>query len=279
MKFDRQSKTLIVILGVAVAGVLLGTANRTLSLGINPEVLGTVILGAPALLLVLHSVWSLGAARSAFFILLAAVTGLLFEIWGLTTGTVFGGRYVYNGPGLQLWGVPYVIPIYWAVFIYAAYSITNAFLRWRGAGKPARGRSKFTALVPLIALDGLITVLLDLILDPVKVHEGAWTWLDGGSYFGIPLGNFAGWFIVTILVTGIFRVYEYFRPRHIEIHPALSLLPVVAYGTMGLALGLAALSYSMYAVAALSLVLMLPVSLANMAYFASWRRHGSIKSK
>jgi uncharacterized membrane protein len=40
-----------------------------------------------------------------------------------------------------------------------------------------------------------------------------WAWLDGGPYFGVPIGNFVGWFVVTVLVTGLFRLFEYYKPQ------------------------------------------------------------------
>lgn len=52
--------------------------------------------------------------------------------------------------------------------------------------------------VPL--LTGIIAVLVDLFIDPVAVAAGYWLWLKQGTvYFGIPLLNFVGWFVLMSL--------------------------------------------------------------------------------
>jgi len=52
--------------------------------------------------------------------------------------------------------------------------------------------------VPL--LSGVIAVILDLFIDPVAVAAGYWVWFQPGTvYFGIPLLNFVGWFVLMFL--------------------------------------------------------------------------------
>jgi putative membrane protein len=43
-------------------------------------------------------------------------------------------------------------------------------------------------------------VLLDLFIDPVAVAAGYWVWrIPGTVYYGIPLLNFVGWFVLMLL--------------------------------------------------------------------------------
>lgn len=52
--------------------------------------------------------------------------------------------------------------------------------------------------VPL--LTGIIAVLLDLFIDPIAVAAGYWVWfVEGTVYYGIPLLNFVGWFVIMFL--------------------------------------------------------------------------------
>ena len=61
--------------------------------------------------------------------------------------------------------------------------LTAAALRWQ---------------VPLLA--AVIAVSLDLFIDPVAVALGYWVWrVPGDVYFGIPLLNFIGWFVLMLL--------------------------------------------------------------------------------
>lgn len=45
-------------------------------------------------------------------------------------------------------------------------------------------------------------VACDLALDPVAVSLGLWTWDRPGAYFGVPPGNFAGWWVVSFFIFG-----------------------------------------------------------------------------
>ena len=52
--------------------------------------------------------------------------------------------------------------------------------------------------VPLIT--GVIAVVLDLFIDPVAVAAGYWVWFVRGTvYYGIPLLNYVGWFVLMFL--------------------------------------------------------------------------------
>ncbi len=52
--------------------------------------------------------------------------------------------------------------------------------------------------VPL--LTAAIAVVLDLFVDPVAVAAGYWVWyVPGTVYFGIPLLNYVGWFVLMFL--------------------------------------------------------------------------------
>jgi uncharacterized membrane protein len=52
--------------------------------------------------------------------------------------------------------------------------------------------------VPLAT--GLIAVLVDLFIDPIAVANGYWVWyVESDVYYGIPLLNFVGWFVLMFL--------------------------------------------------------------------------------
>lgn len=67
----------------------------------------------------------------------------------------------------------------------------------------------FTSLLITGVLFGLAVVgfiawrfsaALDLFLDPIAVLVGYWVWLvESSVYYGIPLLNFVGWFVLTSL--------------------------------------------------------------------------------
>lgn len=54
---------------------------------------------------------------------------------------------------------------------------------------------------------GLIMASLDLIIDPVMVAIGAWSWQVAGIYYGIPLWNYEGWIEITAVTFVFYSVY------------------------------------------------------------------------
>lgn len=234
-----------------------------------------VSLILPILLLLLHSIWTLSFPRAVFFISLAFIIGLMAEISGLQNGTVFGGHYIYNHGGLMMWNVPILIPFYWAVYIYTGYTITNSFLVWMSKEKPSI-KNKFLFILPLLILiDGLIVVAIDLFMDPIEVKKGSWTWLGGGQYFGVPIGNFIGWFEVTILVTAVFRLFEYFNPFKSKINNSVYLIPVIGYGMLSLYFFSSSLKLNMPELAMIGIFLMMPISLLNLTFYSYYRKRGT----
>lgn len=94
-----------------------------------------IFLGLPVILLILHSIITLGFIKGIFFMLLASAAGTFFEHIGLRGGTFFGGHYIYK-PEITLFNVPISVIFFWAVFIYTGYCLTNSFLFWLKSKKP-----------------------------------------------------------------------------------------------------------------------------------------------
>jgi bisanhydrobacterioruberin hydratase len=221
-------------------------------------------LGIPAILLVLHSIVTLTFFRSIILIILAGGTGFIFEYFGLKYGTVFGGQYIYNPDTLKILTVPVAVILYWGVFIYTGYTIVNSFLTW------TNNRVNLKLLPLIILADGLTVVAIDLFMDPLQVKQGAWRWMSSGPYFGIPTGNFTGWFVVTIIVTGIFRLIQYFRPIKRSYDKKILIIPVIGYGILAVSFALTAIQYQMWLLTIIGSVIMLPTVLANIILFRKY---------
>ena len=91
-------------------------------------------------------------------------------------------------------GIPLAIGLGWSVVLYAGYDIAR---RWE-ISPPTRA-----AFVALFVLH------VDLALDAVAIRVqpvGFWTWTPPGAYFGVPLGNFFGWFAVGFLFVAVYDV-------------------------------------------------------------------------
>lgn len=70
--------------------------------------------------------------------------------------------------------------------------------------KKLRGKQIF--IVPLVA--AFIMVMWDLSVDPISsTLQGLWVWTYPGAYFGVPIINFFGWFLLVYLFFQIFALY------------------------------------------------------------------------
>ncbi|QGG46481.1 carotenoid biosynthesis protein [Heliorestis convoluta] len=53
---------------------------------------------------------------------------------------------------------------------------------------------------------GFWAVAFDLVLDPVAYAREFWIWHDQGIYYGIPLQNFVGWFVIAMVLSYLFPI-------------------------------------------------------------------------
>ncbi len=126
------------------------------------------------------------AARAA---LVGAVTYLL-EWVGTETGYPFG-HYDYSAT-LRFWdgGVPLAIGFAWIGVMSCGVLLSRAATR---LGKALQV--------------GMYSVLFDLVLDPVAFHQQFWIWSSEGAwgtYYGVPLQNFAAWFVTAALLSFLY---------------------------------------------------------------------------
>jgi uncharacterized membrane protein len=117
--------------------------------------------------------------------------GLVAESVGLATGWPFGD-YAYTGTlGAEVAGVPLVVPMAWTMMAWPALVVGRALAR-RGPG--------------VVAVGAFALAAWDVFLDPQMVDAGHWVWArpDPGLPLvpGIPLTNYAGWLVVSLLIVG-----------------------------------------------------------------------------
>lgn len=221
-------------------------------------------LGIPILLVILHSSVVLSPKRALFLLLLASFIGFTSEFLGLRYGQFFGTFYTYK-PQITLFAVPVQVIFYWAAFIYTGYGVTNSVLAWSKQNIPSYKTKNWWILLLAIFFDALLVLAIDLFMDPLEVHLGAWKWVSGGPYFGVPIGNFIGWFVVALVISGIFRCFEYFFPRKKKKYDAsLLLTPVYCYGLLALTFLEMSIQFKMYELATIGTLLMAPPVLLSL---------------
>lgn len=160
----------------------------------------------PAVGMVVFSVWHAaqmyGKKKVLILFLLSWVVSNFFESLSIYTGFPFGNYHYAQWLGPMLVQVPlFIMPTYFSMG-YLSWAIAHVILRQYST--KLKGVNVF--LVPLTA--AFIMVMWDLVMDPLNsTLFGMWTWEEGGSYFGVPISNFAGWFFVVYVFLQIFAVY------------------------------------------------------------------------
>ncbi len=139
-----------------------------------------------------HAFISRGAGWAIGYLAITLAFGWAIERIGLTTSFPFG-LYEYAGTlGPTLFGVPIVIPLAWSMMAYPCLLAAQRLS---------------TTRVGVALIGGLVLAAWDLFLDPQMVGEGYWTWSQTGwelpGIDGIPLQNFLGWLLASIVLMWI----------------------------------------------------------------------------
>ncbi|MFW6773606.1 carotenoid biosynthesis protein [Nocardioides sp. CPCC 205120] len=153
---------------------------------------GSVLLLAAASLV--HAAATRGPGAALVLLVVAGGGGLVAEAVGTRTGYPFGA-YEYTGTlGLEVLDVPALVPLAWVMMAWPALVVAR---RLAGSRGPVA-----TALVGALALTAW-----DVFLDPQMVDAGHWVWADPHPTLpgvtGIPLTNFAGWLLVSLLMVAV----------------------------------------------------------------------------
>ncbi|MDP7078772.1 MAG: carotenoid biosynthesis protein [Candidatus Undinarchaeales archaeon] len=169
------------------------------------------------LLAVLSSLRTYGRNATIRTFLTMAVAGLLME--GLTMRLF--ASHTYNGIfPVPIGDVPLVIVLGWVVIIFISHEIVQAM-------QIPRSTVGFLMM-------GALAVNIDLMLDPLAEAVGLWHWNIANSFYGVPLGNFLGWFLIVFLFNhlsasrAVKRVFPnvIMRSLFLAIMPVLLILPV-----------------------------------------------------
>jgi uncharacterized membrane protein len=189
---------------------------------------GQILLSFVALAVILHAQcrwqWLPG------FVVLYCGT-LAAECMGTRFGIPFGSYAFTDMLGIKWFGlVPALIPLAWFNIAVPAFVVASLGFPGR-AGRVVAGAALMLAW--------------DLFADPLMGSRYAfWGWRDPGVYYGIPLSNFAGWFLVGLLAMTWIDGFSWSRIHGkcrtpFALHYAVSLLLALGLAVvfrMGLAL-------------------------------------------
>ena len=111
--------------------------------------------------------------------------GFFIEYIGTSTGLLFG-EYSYGKVlGWKWLGVSLIIGVNWYAIVLASVNFARLFFK-----------NKWLTIL----VGAVLCVVMDLIIEPVAIKYGFWTWHNGE----IPLFNYITWFIFATLFSAIY---------------------------------------------------------------------------
>lgn len=156
----------------------------------------------PALFAVIHGARIYHSRGILVFSTLCLGVGTLFESVSLRTGFPFGHYSFTDLMGPKLFDLPILLALAYVGMGYLSWVLGLAILGCQN--ETLSGKN--IVLLPLAASFGMTA--WDLSMDPVWADiDHAWVWRDGGSYYGVPISNFFGWFLTVYIFYQLFALY------------------------------------------------------------------------
>jgi len=158
------------------------------------------------------AVTHLGWRKTILFTITGYLIAFLSEFSSINTGIPYGWYYYIDTTKIhELWvaGVPFFDSLSYVFLSYCSY--TAALLtvspvkayRWNLVTLET---TSMRGSLGVLLLASLYQVFLDIIIDPVALQGNRWFlgqiygYREAGVHFGVPLSNYLGWFIVSILL-------------------------------------------------------------------------------
>lgn len=193
------------------------------------------------------AVTHLGWKKTFCFTVIGYLIAFASEFSSINTGIPYGWYYYIDTTKTQeLWiaGVPFFDSLSYVFLTYCSYTAALLTIspvkayRWNLVTLETRSiRRSFSVLL----LASLYQAFLDIVIDPVALQGRRWFlgqiygYREAGIHFGVPLSNYIGWFVVSLLLVfalqridaAIAKKVE--RPSGIVNLPFRSLLGPVLY--------------------------------------------------
>jgi putative membrane protein len=199
----------------------------------------------------------IGWARTWRFWVISWITAFLCEYSSTRTGIPFGW-YFYNGStiGQELYvsNVPFMDSISFSFLLYAAYCVALCLLlpvdqTSRSVPRtlvPLRFDVDARTTWPILLLTSFLFAFIDMVIDPVALRGDRWflgkiyDYPDPGVHFGVPIANYVGWAVVSLISLIIYFPLERRLPAHAlppSVTPRLLLGVGLYYGVLAFNLG------------------------------------------
>ena len=197
--------------------------------------------GAYLLACVPHVGWK----RTLTFTTAGYLIAFASEWLSINTGFPYGWYYYIEATrDRELWvaGVPFFDSLSYVFLAYCSYAtalfILSPLKTWRWGMATLETHAIRRSLSVLI-LGAFLQTFLDIVIDPVALQGRRWFlgqiygYRENGIHFGVPLSNYGGWFLTSLLLVGAFQLVDARRldtaPKGVCNLPFRSLLGPVLY--------------------------------------------------
>jgi len=170
------------------------------------------------------SITQMGLKRTAVYTVSAYLIAFLSEYSSTRNGFPYGiYHYIDTTRNQELWisNVPFMDSLSYTFLAYFSIQMAIFFtapLRWKGWDLRCAVTHEIRRSKKVLFLAPLLFMLLDVIIDPVALRGSKWFlgqiyfYPEPGIHWGVPLSNYAGWYIVGFAITlayqGIDRLFQ-----------------------------------------------------------------------
>jgi putative membrane protein len=174
-----------------------------------------------------HGVFVYGWSGILLFLSICLTVTFATENLSIATGFPFGHYHFEVAAALPHVGaVPVIVGLLYFAMGYFSWMIASLLL---DDADFHLDRPLNVVALPIIA--SFVMVQWDVVMDPPNATlSRAWIWHNGGGYFGVPLSNYAGWYLTVWLFYQVFALAIYFRPSLVRRRShGSSLVPMLVY--------------------------------------------------
>lgn len=147
--------------------------------------------------LVIYSYKKYGSKKTVMYFLPMILAALFIESAGVASG-----RYYYPGYIVYLsvigGGVPLIIILAWSANLFLLFNMAKHVV------SKVYQKRNFLQIILISLIAGCFAICLDLLEDPLAHHNEWWIWkgtVSGVTFYGVPLLNFMGWFVLIFYMT------------------------------------------------------------------------------
>jgi uncharacterized membrane protein len=213
-----------------------GAVESILHIAIGTVTMRPYVFAFLAIYLV-AAVTHLGWKKTMLFTIVGYLIAFLSEYCSITTGIPYGWYYyIDTTSSKELWiaGVPFFDSLSYVFLAYCSYGtallLVGPIKAWRwNLVILETGKLRRSAVVLVLA--ALLQVFLDTIIDPVALQGGRWFlgqiygYREVGSHYGVPLSNYFGWLVVSILMIAVLQAIDVTVGRRAVAPVGMSSLP------------------------------------------------------